>query len=177
MWGCSCITLHAMDEGKITSSALWLWEEWGSSALLRKSKTYWRKEEGFNSLIGLILQCSCGLSENLSWRSLPCERKVVLKARRSVLPGPLWRWSSLVLKVAVTACHFGGSPWGQRPCPSLAGTQWLACCVTCLKPSCILLHAAGCSISEMLAVTQPGFPSCTKIKSVFQDSHEDQFRV
>lgn len=105
-----------------------------------------------------------------------------LKARRGVLPGPLcsrtswvWRWP-LPLVTSALKC--------QSPCSSLAGAQCL-CTELVTLPKTKVGSAAGkfCSISELLGKTvlQPSFPSnlhfCMKIKSVFKDSLEDQFRV
>lgn len=48
----------------------------------------------------------------------------------------------------------------------------------CLKPRWILLHAIYVVfLSCWETVLQPSFPFCIKIKSVLEDSLEDQFRV
>lgn len=151
---------------------------------LGRAKLHKGYEVGFNSVVDLLFQYFCGFSNSFSCSSGRRETNGILRARRGVLPGPLcsrtspaWRWP-LSLSLSLS--------------PQLSSVKALVLPLLVLSvywavtlPKAKIGYAASkfYSISELLGKTvlQPSFPSnlhfCVKIKSVFKDSLEDQFRV
>lgn len=86
------------------------------------------------------------------------------------------------MKMAIATCHLSPLVWKPLsfPCWCSVFVYWA---VTLPKTKVASAASKLCSISELLGKTvlQPSFPSnlhfCMKIKSVFKDSLEDQFRV